>query len=135
MLLRLEQLFDDEVFPMLDCSRPLQKQRALNSTWEASKVKETRKNMLQTESIEVEASSSSLPVERFPKLFGRQSPHPLESATQSSWRDLKDLGEYIATKREYTPLEGKVSEQMPRAEEALKNNKKRKKRWQALRLG
>lgn len=129
-----EDIFDDEVFPMLNSSRQPQPQQTLSSTWEASKVAELRQSMLPDEGNEAE-SSPNVPVEDFPKVIGRYTPHPLANAAQSSWRELKKLETREVIKGGQTFLQNGLSEQMPQVEKALKNTKKGKKRWYALQLG
>lgn len=53
---------------------------------------------------------SSLPVELFPKLVGRKSPHPLESAAQLSWRDLKSPKTQLEIEEACTIYKGKIQE-------------------------
>lgn len=53
---------------------------------------------------------SSLPVELFPKLVGRKSPHPLESAAQLSWRDLRSPKTQLEIEEACTIYKGKIQE-------------------------
>lgn len=119
-----ETLLDDKVFPVLDPSRPLQEQQPSTSGWDPLKVKEIRETMPVIESTEAEISSSSLPVEPFLKLIGRKSPHPLESAAQLSWRDLRNLNTQLVIEETCITSKGKIHESRSQAEQA-----QRKKRW------
>ncbi|KAK0302528.1 hypothetical protein LTR54_017740 [Friedmanniomyces endolithicus] len=83
-----ENLFDDEVFPVLGFSRLWQEQEPSTSAWIPSKVKKIIETMLVDDSTEGEILSMGLPADPFPQLIGRRSPHPLESAAKLSWRVL-----------------------------------------------
>jgi hypothetical protein len=124
-----ENMLDNEVFPVLDPSQSLPEQQPSASAWDPSKVKITRETLPVIESTKAEISSTSLPVEPFPKLIGRKSPHPLESAAQLSWRDLRNPKTQLEIEEACTIYKGKIQESKSQAGQAP-----RKKRWRLLQL-
>lgn len=124
-----ENLLDGKVFPVLDPSRPLQGQQPSTSAWDPSKVKEIRETRPVIESTGAEISSTSLPVEPFPKLIGRKSQHPLESAAQLSWRDMRNPKTQLVTEEACTTAKGEIQESRSQPGQAP-----RKKRWRPLEL-
>ena len=124
-----ESLLDDRVFPVLESSRSLREQQPSFSGWDPSKVKKITESLLAVESTEAEMPSGSPPVELFPKLIGRISPHPLESAAQLSWRDSRNPKMQHTIEEVCTNSKGKVQEPKSQARQGL-----RKKRWQPFQL-
>lgn len=124
-----ENMLDDEVFPVLDPSRSLPEQQPSASAWDPSKVKIIRETLPVIESTKAEISSTSLPVEPFPKLIGRKSPHPLDTAAQLSWRDLRNPRTQLEIEEACTIYKGKIQESKSQAGQAP-----RKKRWRPLQL-
>ena len=124
-----ENLLNDNVFPVLNPSRPLQEQQTSTSVWDPLNVKEIRRTMLMTESADGETSSSRVPVEPFPKLIGRKSPHPLQSAAQLSWRDLRSPKMQLVTEEFCTNSKGEIQEASSQAGQGSK-----KRRWRPLQL-
>ena len=122
-------MLDDKTFPMLDPSRPLREQQASSNAWDPSKVKKIRDTMLVIDSTEAEISTTGPPVEPFPKLIGRKSPHPLESAAQLSWKDLTNPKTQLVIDEACAKSKGKIPESRSQAGQAS-----RKKRWHRLQL-
>lgn len=121
-----ENLLNDNVFPVLNPSRPLQ---TSTSAWHPSEVKGIRRTMLMNESADGGTSSSRLLVEPFPKLIGRKSPHPLQSAAQLSWRDLRGPKMQLVTEELCTNSKGEIQEASSQAGQGSK-----KRRWRPLQL-
>ena len=123
-------LLDDDVFPALDPSWSSQVQQPSISLWDVSKVEEIKGNMLVNESTEaVEASSSILPVDPFPKLIGRKSPHPFESVAQLSWRGLRNAKTQGMIEETCTTSQGKIQGSRSHVGQA-----RRKKGWRPLQM-
>ncbi len=124
-----ENMIDNKAFPVLDPSRPSQEQQQSATVWDSSKVKKSRETLPVIESSEAKISSTSLPVETFPKLIGGKSPHPLESAAQLSWRDFRNPTTQLVIEEACTSWTGKIQGSRSQIGQAP-----RKKRWQSLQL-
>lgn len=121
-------LVNDEMFPTLDVPHSLQQKTPWTSEWDTSKATEIREAMLVAERNEETTLLSGLQVELFPKLIGRQSPHPLESAAQTSWTEMRTTKTRVTSREAYITSDSKTEEKLQGAK------KSRKRRWMPLQV-
>ena len=113
-------------------SVPRREQQVPSNAWDYFEVKKIRDSRLVINSTEAEISTTRLPVESFPKLIGRKSPHPLESAALLSQKDLRNSKTQLVTDEALTSSKGKIQESRSQAGTSLKLRKKQ--RWHRLQL-
>ena len=77
-----ENLLNDDMFLVLDPLYLLQVRHPLTNVWNPLKVKRFEGTLRANKSTKVEVLSTNLLEEPFPKLIGRKSLHPLNSAAQ-----------------------------------------------------
>lgn len=126
-----EDLLNDKVFPPLRPFRSSREQQLCSSAWSPSRTKQVREGLLLDESSEAEAlHHSNEPIDPYPKLIGRSSAHPLESAAIVSWDTMRASKVQLAIKGARSGTT--TCKKDTRSQVGQGPSKKRKNRWQPL---